>query len=189
MGDARTCTAKSKRTGERCRARVYKREDGTYTSTCRAHSGGHQLRAPGDPKNGGAPCANFRFSRAIRSVEDREDFEAFLVDTTNLNRQIALAELNLVRFIRKYEESERGGIPSSIGGGGKSVTFESYDRIVRSYLETIGRLRERQARIEHLGNPSAPPPNIRLVFGDADEVQVEDALRDILDRRGVEGDG
>ena len=95
---------------------------------------------------------------------DGKDFEAFMVDITNLDRQIALAEFNLLRFVRRCEATEKGGIPTAVGSGGTSVSIESYDRIIRSYLETIGRLRERKARIDHMGNPDAPPPAIRFVF-------------------------
>jgi hypothetical protein len=186
MGDAPKCAARSKRSGRPCGKLGLRRPDGTFTRHCRFH-GGVQERAPvGDDTRPGRPPTSHRFARAIRNPEDREDFEAFLVDVTNLERQIALAELNCLRFMRRCEASEKGGIPTSVAGGGQSVSIESYDRIIRSYLETIGRLRERKARIDHMGNPDAPPPAIRFQFGDADEVSVEDALSEILERRGLE---
>jgi len=120
------------------------------------HGGTNQLLEPGDPKRGGRPPTSYRFARAIRNAEDREDFEAFLVDVTNLDRQLALAELNLLRFMRRCEQTEKGGIPTSVSAGGQSVSIESYDRIVRNYLETIGRLRERKARIDHMDDPEIP---------------------------------
>jgi hypothetical protein len=152
------------------------------------HGGRQQAAAPGSPVRPGRPPTSFRFSRIFRTDEHREAFEDFLSNVTNLDRQIAIAETNLLRFMERFEQSEKGGLPTSVGGGGTSVSLESYDKIVRWYLETIGRLRERKARIEHMGNPDAPPPAIRFQFGEADEVNVDDALAGILARRGKHDD-
>jgi hypothetical protein len=158
MPDAPRCTAKSKRSGEQCRLLGLVRPDGTFTRHCKFHAGFNERAAPGDPIRGGRPPTSYRFAQIIRSEEDRGHFEAFMVDVTNLDRQIALAELNLLRFVRRCEQSEKGGIPTSVAGGGQSVSIESYDRIVRSYLEIIGRLRERKARIDHMDDPELPLP-------------------------------
>jgi hypothetical protein len=155
MRDARCCEARSKRTGRRCQSRCIELPDGSLTRHCWHHGGKQEALPPGDPERGGRPPIHGFYSQLFREESDRALYEAFLGDITNLDRQIALAETNLVRFLGRFEAGERNGIPTSVGNGGTSVSIESYDRIVRAYLDTIGMLRERKARIARL--EQAPP--------------------------------
>lgn len=151
--DARKCTATSKRTGKRCRFNVYKRPDGSYTTTCRYHSGGHQLREPGDVRNGGAPPKTFRYSTHMRSQEDRDLYESARSAIGSLDEELCLARANLERFRRRCEEQSKSGIPISVADGGKSVTVRPYAEIESWYLDLIRKLEESRKKLLQSGTP------------------------------------
>jgi hypothetical protein len=157
---ARRCTATSKRTGKPCRFNVFRREDGTYTTTCHYHSGRHQLRAPGDPQNGGTPPTSFTYSRIVPE-EFRAIYDAAHRELGKLDHEVALARTNLYRFQQRHEEQQKGGVPTSVSGGGTSVSVRTYEQIVGDYLDRIGRLEERRARVlatlQQLDDPPPPP--------------------------------
>lgn len=182
--DARKCIAKSRRSGKRCRFNVYRKPDGTYTSTCRFHGGGHQLREPGDDRNGGRPPESFSYVRTIPE-EFRHVYDAAHQQLGKLEHELALTRTNLYRFQQKHSDQEKGGIPSSVSGGGQSVSIRSYADIVGEYLDRIARMEERRARIlqtlQNLDDPPPPPGTLRLVGGDEPEdPAIADDARQLL---------
>lgn len=152
------------------------------------HGGKNQLLPPGDPGRGGRPPTTFRYSQVIR-VEDRELYDAVSSLIGKLDEEIALARTNLVRFQRANDESFKGGIPVSVGSAGGSVTVRPYADVVQEYLDLIGKLEERRARIAATaaGRPGdgGGPQEIRWFFGDADEITLEEA---VAERRQVDPD-
>jgi hypothetical protein len=149
MGDAPQCTAKSKRSGERCKKQGLARADGTYTSNCRMHGGTRQRAEPGDPTRLGRPPETFSYVSTVPE-EFRSVYGAAQGELGKLEHELALARTNLYRFQQKARDQEHGGIPTSItsvASGGKHISLRTYADIVGEYLDRIARMEYRRARI------------------------------------------
>lgn len=121
------CTAKSKRTGERCRANAV---DG-YT-VCRMHGAG----SPGKGRPGGGdgrPIITGRYS--IKRTELARKAQQFASDTTpgDLTGELVLMRTLLQDYLDRFED----GIP---------LTLDDIERIF-GMMEAIGRLVERIAKV------------------------------------------
>lgn len=169
----RRCPAKNRR-GEPCRKSP--RRGAVH---CHNHGGANEVLPPGDPGRGGRPATTFRYSRVFRSDEDREIYELARQELGKLDEEIALARTNLVRYQRAMEDSGKGGIPVSVGGAGGSLTVRPYADVVQDYLDLIGKLEERRARILQAGiqGASTGPREISWDFGRAREITLEESLQ------------
>lgn len=136
------------------------------SARCRMHGGKNQ---PGSDASPGAPPRTFRYSQVLRSDEDRELYESARTALGKLDEEIALARTNLARFQRSVEDASKGGIPTSVSDGGRSISIRSYADIVQEYLDLIGKLEERRARILQAG-----------VGGDRDHGDVDRYLAALL---------
>lgn len=129
------------------------------------HGGKNQAAEPGDPIRGGRPPFTFEYSEVL-DEEAARIYHAAASKLGKLDGEIALARTNLYRFQRAHGEQFKGGIPTSVGGNGGSVTVLPYATMVGQYLDRIGKLEEQRARILAAnaggGNPLSP-----LVQGDA----------------------
>jgi hypothetical protein len=125
--------------------------DGGHTGRCKFHGGTRQLTEPGDPKRGGRPPETFRYSRFMRSAEDRELYESARSALGSLDEELNLARTNLERFRRSREEQAKGGIPLSVADGGKSVSVRPYQEIEADYLDLIRRLEEGRKKLLQSG--------------------------------------
>jgi hypothetical protein len=172
---------------------VYKREDGTYTDTCRFHSGGHQLRPPGDPQNGGAKPTSFTYVRVVPE-EFHGIYEAGRRELDRIDHEIALARTNLYRLQQRYEDQQKGGVPTSVSGGGASVSVRPYAELVAEHTDRITRYVERRARILAIlqGLDDPPPPPAPTGGGGGvdptDPEVVEDARRRVREKLLRDGD-
>jgi hypothetical protein len=152
MGDAARCAARSKRSGVQCRNYGLRRPDGGNTPHCRFHGGGGELLPPGDPGHGGRPSTTFRYSRFMRSDEDREIYESARSALGTLDEEINLARTNLERFRRNCEAQAKGGIPVHVADGGKSVSVRPYAEIEADYLDLIRKLEESRKKLLQAGS-------------------------------------
>jgi len=158
MGDARKCTATSKRTGKRCRQAVFKRADGTYTTTCRSHSGRHQLREPGDAHNGGRPPTSYAEVGLVPKAW-RAYHASARAAAGRLEEELALLRTNHARFLTDPKTEQMGSIERG--------------RISGEHAERIARVEQRRAivlkTLQELDDPPPPMGTLRLVTGDDPE--------------------
>ena len=119
------CTAKSKRTGERCRANAV---DG-YT-VCRMHGAG----SPHAGRPGGAPITTGRYSLAHRkSLEEKAQAFANDPQPGNLAGELALMRALLQEYLDRFPDDQR-------------LPYDDIARIFEMAAE-ISRLVERIAKI------------------------------------------
>lgn len=190
MPNARKCGAKSKRSGRPCRGNCLRLPDGGHTKHCRMHSGKNERADPGDPMRGGRPPETFSYVRTVPE-EFRAVYESAHQQLGKLEHELALTRTNLYRFQQKYSDQEKGGIPSSVSGGGQSVSIRSYADIVGEYLDRIARMEERRARIlVQLQSLDTPPEAIRLVLDDGkgDQEITDDARQRLREKLLRDGD-
>jgi len=140
--------------------------------------GGRNERAPkGDPIRGGKKPVLFMYASALNRPGDAELIEAANAKLGTLDDEIALCRRNLARFMEANEENARGGLPIPVSGSRGSVTLHFYSDIVAEYLDRIGRLEEKRARIIVLvggdGRDSQLP---NWNFKRANEVTYEEAI-------------
>ena len=121
--------------------------DGSHARHCYQHGGKQERLPPGHPERGGRPPSTFAYCEVLPD-DAKPVYEAAHGQLGKLDHEIALARTNLYRFQQKYEGKETGGIAVHIGrSGGGGVTIRAYADIVGEYLDRIGRLEERRARI------------------------------------------
>lgn len=180
MADAPHCAARSKSKRRGCRCFCLAHPDGGYTKHCKFHGGKQEQAAPGDPIRGGRPPENFSYVQTVPE-EFRHVYEAAHQQLGKLDHEIALARTNQYRFQQKHSDQEKGGIPSSVSGGGQSVSIRSYADIVGEYLDRIARMEERRARIlATLQQLDDPPGPVRLILGEEPDAAITDDARQRL---------
>ena len=118
------CTAKSKRSGERCKANAVE----GYT-VCRMHGAG----SPHQGKPGGAPIKTGRYS--IKRTELARKAQEFANDTTpgDLTGELVLMRALLQEYLDRFDDNAR-------------LPFDDIERIF-GMVEAIGRLVERIAKV------------------------------------------
>ncbi len=118
------CTAKSKRTGERCRSNAVE----GYT-VCRMHGAG----SPHAGRPGGAPIVTGRYS--IKRQELARKAQQFASDTTpgDLTGELVLMRALLQDYLDRFDDGTR-------------LPFDDIERIF-GMVEAIGRLVERIAKV------------------------------------------
>lgn len=151
--DARRCTAKSKRSGKRCRFNVYRKPDGSYTKTCRFHRGGVELLPPGDPGRGGRPTSSHLHTRHLTD-EQVEAFEQARgrSPVDRMEDLVAFSHAQLDAYLAKHQLAVEGGqIVSSTSGAVDSETKELHVRIIHAHVETIRKAEKDLAAIRDAG--------------------------------------
>lgn len=148
------------------------------------HSGGHELLPPGDPARGGRPPETFSYVATVPE-QFQPVYHAAREQLGKLEHELALARTNLYRYQQRFEEQQKGGIPTSVSGGGASVSIRPYADVVGEYLDRIARLEERRARIlktlQELDDPPLPPGFTQpLVATDGADEDVTDNARQRL---------
>lgn len=118
------CAAKSKRTGERCKANAV-----SGYAVCRMHGAG----SPHQGRPGGAPITTGRYS--IKRQELARKAQEFANDTTpgDLTGELVLMRALLQDYLDRFEDGTR-------------LPFDDIERIF-GMVEAIGRLVERIAKI------------------------------------------
>ena len=153
MGDARRCTATSKRSGKRCRANVYRKPEGGYTKTCRFHRGGVELTEPGDPTRGGRPPSSHLHTRHLTD----DQLEAFehargRSPVDRMEDLVAFAHAQLDAYLAKHSLAVEGGqLVSKTSGAVDSDTWELHVRIIHAHVETIRKAEKDLAAIRDAG--------------------------------------
>jgi len=138
--------------------------------------GGGKKNQKGSPLSGGRPSTTFRYSKMLRTDEDKELYESTRTALGDLEEEIALARTNLSRYQRLAEEKGTGGIPTSFSGGGKSVGLRIYADIIQEYLDLVGKLEERRSRILAAGKAPTTGPTgpVHWSFSPAPAVGIDD---------------
>lgn len=183
MPDARMesprCTATSKRTHKRCGAPCRRRPEGGYTAHCHYHGGPNELLPPGDPRRGGAPPTSFVYARVLRLPGDDEIIEASRGKLGTLDDEICVLRRNLYRALERAEAQPKGGVPTSVGAGGASVTVETHQGHVlkiQAELRKAELARAELIRSAGLTGSRGGPGELRWEFAKSREITIEDAM-------------